>query len=185
MRVVDAPHFNAGSITPGEERASGRTWGRLAQNRLWLIVPILALDLALIGWLPPPLAPGSPGPGIPGWVSLSETVLRVVVMGAPLLMPLSPGTTRFRPALAVYAVGLTAYVAAWVTVVWAPASPWSTSAVGFTALAWTSIIVFTGIGLQSSLRFFPRYRPWMYLLAAAIFTTVHTLPIAIIWNWYY
>ena len=106
-------------------------------------------------------------------------------MGAPLLMPLSLRAPRSKPAIAVYSVRLAAYVAAWVAVVWAPTSAWSTSAVGFTALAWTSIILFTGIGLRSTLRFFPGYRPWMYLTAAALFTAVHTLPIAIIWDWYY
>ena len=75
-----------------------------------------------------------------------------------------------------YSVALTAYVAACVAVVWAPTSAWSTSAVEFTALAWTSILLFTAIGLRSKLRFFPRYRPWMYLGAAALFTAVHTLP---------
>lgn len=168
-----------------EELAPGWNWMQMAQNRFWLIVPILALDLALVGRLPPPLAPGSPGPEIPGWLSLSETVLRVVVMGAPLLMPLSLRAPGSRRALAVYSLGLAAYVAAWVAVVWAPTSAWSTSAVGFTALAWTSIILFTGIGLRSTLRFFPGYRPWMYLGAAALFTAVHTLPIAMIWSWYY
>ena len=84
-----------------------------------------------------------------------------------------------------YFVALAAYVAAWVAVIWAPTSVWSTSAVGFTALAWTSILLFTGIGLRSTLRFVPRYRPWMYLGAAALFTAVHTLHMAIIWNWYY
>lgn len=185
MRVVDSSDSLPRSDTPREEVAPGRTWVQMAQNRFWLIVPILALDLALVGRLPPPLAPGSPGPGIPGWVSLSETVLRVVVMGAPLLMPLSLRAPRSRPAIAAYSVGLAAYVAAWVAVVWAPTSAWSTSAIGFTALAWTSIILFTGIGLRSTLRFFPGYRPWMYLGAAALFTAVHTLPIAIIWDWYY
>ena len=58
-------------------------------------------------------------------------------------------------------------------------------AVGFTALAWTSILVFTGIGLRSTLRFFPRYRPWMYLCTATLFTTVHTVRMAIIWGWHY
>ena len=170
---------------PPSDVAAGRPWVRLAQNRFWLLVPILVLDLALVGRLPPPLAPGSPGPDIPGWVSVSETVLRGVVFGAPLLMPLSLRAPRTRPALAVYAVALTAYIAAWVAVVWAPTSAWSTSAVGFTALAWTSILLFTGIGLRSKLRFFPGYRPWMYLGAAALFTAVHTLHMAIIWDWYY
>jgi len=158
---------------------------RLAQNRFWLLVPILVLDLLLVGKLPPPLAPGSPAPNIPGWLSASKTVLRVVVFGAPLLMPLSLRAPRMRPALAVYSVALAAYVAAWVAVVWAPSSAWSTSAGGFTALAWTSILLLTGIGLRSELRFLPRYRPWMYLGAAALFTDVHTLHMAIIWDSHY
>jgi len=82
-------------------------------------------------------------------------VLRALVMRAPLLMPLSLRAPRSRPALAVYCVGLAAYVGAWVAVVWAPMSAWSTSAVGFTAFAWTSIILFTGMGLRSTLRFLP------------------------------
>ena len=56
---------------------------------------------------------------------------------------------------------------------------------GFTALAWTSVLLFTGIGLRSELRFFPRYRPWMYLGAATLFTVVHTLHMAIIWDFHY
>jgi hypothetical protein len=158
---------------------------RLTQNRFWWLVPVLVLDVALVAQLPPPLAPGSPGPGIPGWVSVSEAVLRGVVFGAPLLMPLSLRAPRTRPALVVYSMAFAAYVAAWVAVIWAPASAWSTSAVGFTALAWTSILLFAGIGLRSELRFVPRHRPWMYLSAAVLFTVFHTLRMAIIWSWYY
>jgi hypothetical protein len=118
-------------------------------------------------------------------VSVSEAVLRRLVFGAPLLMPLSLRAPRTRSVLVVYTSAFTAYAAAWVAVVWARTSTWSTSAVGFTALAWTSILLFTGIGLRSKLRFFPGYRPWMYLCAAALFTVVHTLNMAITWNWYY
>ena len=107
------------------------------------------------------------------------------MFGVPLLMPLSLRAPRTRLVLVVYTSAFTAYAAAWVAVVWARTSTWSTSAVGFTALAWTSILLFTGIGLRSKLRFFPSYRPWMYLCAAALFTVVHTLNMAIIWNWYY
>lgn len=185
MGVSISSQTHPRSDTSRGEVAPGRTWEQWAQNRFWLLVPILVLNLALVGRLPPPLAPGSPGPDIPGWLSVSETVLRVVVFGAPLLMPLSLRAPRTRPALAVYSAGLAAYVAAWVAVVWAPTSEWSTSVVGFTALAWTSIILFTGIGLRSTVHFFPGYRSWMYLGAAALFTAVHTLPMAIIWDWYY
>jgi hypothetical protein len=184
-RRVRHPGPGRPGLGPTSDVAPGRRLVRLAQNRFWLLVPVLVLDLALVGKLPPPLAPGSPGPDIPGWVSVSEAVLRGVVFGAPLLMPLSLRAPSTRPVLAVYSLALTAYVAAWVAVVWAPTSAWSTSAVGFTALAWTSILLFTGIGVRSTLRFFPSYRPWMYLGAAALFTVVHTLNMAIIWNWYY
>jgi hypothetical protein len=108
-----------------------------------------------------------------------------VVLGAPLLMPLSLREAPSRPVFAVYVLGLGAYVGAWAAVVWAPTSAWSSSAVGFTALAWTSIILFLGIGLRSTLRFVPEYRPWMYLGVAALFAVVHTLPMALIWAWSY
>jgi hypothetical protein len=162
-----------------------RSWAQLLRNRFWLVMPMLVLNVALVNVLPGPLAPGSAGPDIPVWVSFLETVLRVVVLGAPLLMPLSLRETPSRPLFAVYVLGLGAYVGAWAAVVWAPTSAWSTSAVGFTALAWTSIILFLGIGLRSTLRFVPGYRPWMYLGVAALFAAVHTVPMALIWAWYY
>ena len=56
---------------------------------------------------------------------------------------------------------------------------------GFTALAWTSILIFTGIDLPSRFRFFPRFRTSTYLGAGALPTVVHTLPMAIIWDWHY
>lgn len=162
---------------------SGSAW-RVVRNRFWLLVPVLALDLALVGSLPAPLAPGSPGPAVPGWLSFSEVVLRVVVVGAPLLMPLSLRTPGAIRALGVYSVGLAAYAAAWAAVVGAPTSAWSTGLVGFTAPAWTSILFFVGIGLGSTLRFVPGYRPWMYLCASTIFAVVHTVPVVMIWSWY-
>jgi hypothetical protein len=157
----------------------------MVRNKFWLIVPILVLDLALTGHLPPPLAPTSVAPVIPVWLELSETVLRVAVLGAPLLMPLSLRAPTSRPVFAVSLVGLGAYTAAWAAVVWAPTSAWSTSLIGFTALSWTSIILFVGIGLRSTMRFIPRYRPWMYLSAALLFTVVHTIPMALMWDSYY
>jgi hypothetical protein len=159
---------------------------QLAQNRFWLIVPILVLNLALVPLLPPPLTPGSAGPDIPDWLSVSEMVLRVVVIGrcaaadAPFAADtpheagacrLPRGTRRLRRGLGGRRLGADQCVEhqrRWVH-----------------ALAWISIIVFTGIGMRSTLRFVPGYRPWMYLSVAALFSAVHTLPIAIIWAWYY
>lgn len=175
----------AGSTAVSDHVSEGPGWVPWVQNRFWLFVPVLLFDLVLVGRLPPPLAPGSAGPDIPSWLTWSETLLRVVVFGAPLLMPLrlrAPGT---RTALTVYGFGLAAYVAAWVAVIWAPASSWSTSVVGFTALAWTPILFLAGIGLRSTLRFVAGYRPWMYLSATILFTAAHTAAMVITWVWYY
>jgi hypothetical protein len=132
-----------------------RPWTQLLQNRFWLVTPMLVLNLLLVNALPVALSPGSAGPDIPVWISLPETVLRVVVLGAPLLMPVSLRERPSRPVLTVYLVGLGAYIGAWVAVVWTPTSTWSTSLIGFTALAWPTVILFAGIGLRSTLRFVP------------------------------
>ncbi len=169
-----------GSRREGEDH--DRSWVQLIQNRFWLLVPVLVLDLALTGRLPPPLAPGSAAPQLPAWLGVAEWGLRIVVLGLPLLMPLSLRTPGARPGLVVYGVGLAAYVAAWVSVVWAPTSAWSTSAVGLSAPAWTSILFLVGVGWGSSVRSLPGYRPWMYLVAAAAFTVAHTVPVLLAWG---
>jgi len=111
-----------------------------------------------------------------------ETALRVVVVGTPLLMPLSLRTAGARTALVIYVGGLAGYIAAWIAVIWAPASTWSTSVVGFTAPAWTSILFLAGIGWGSSVRCLRGYRPWMYLAVAALFTVAHTISVTMAWS---
>lgn len=174
-----------GSTAASEHVFEGPWWVPWVQNRFWLFVPVLLLDSLLVGNLPPPLTPGIAGPDVPWWLAVSENVLRVVVIGTTLLMPLSLRAPGTRTALTVYAFGLVSYIAAWAAVVWAPTSPWSTSVVGFTALAWTSILFLTGMGIRSTVRFVPGYRPWMYLSAAVLFTAAHTAPMVITWAWYY
>jgi len=99
--VVDPSATRRPSDPAHGDVATGWTWVQVAQNRFWLLVPVLVLNLLLVGKLPPPLAPGSPGPDLPGWLSLSESVLRGIVFLVPLLMPLSLRTSGTKPALAV------------------------------------------------------------------------------------
>ena len=96
-------------------------------------------------------------------------------------MPLRVRRPTQDGALALYAAGLLAYVSAWAAVIAGPGSAWSQSPLGFTAPAWTSLIWLAGIGRHSRLPW-KRYRPWMYLAAAILFTAVHTLHAAIIWS---
>jgi hypothetical protein len=89
----------------------------MVRNRFWLIVPILGLDRSRTGHFLLPLASTSVAPVIPVWPELSETLLRVAVLGASLLMPLSLHAPTSRPVFAFYLVGLGAYPAAWAAVV--------------------------------------------------------------------
>lgn len=151
------------------------------QNRFWLILPVLALDLSLSNQLPRAFQGESFLKDIPQWVTFTENFLRVLVVGMPLLMPLRPLRST-RKVLALYALGLTAYAGSWLAVVFVPTSAWSMSFTGFTAPAWTSIIWLAAIGLQSSVRGVRAYRPWIFLALAALFTAVHTLHAVIVWN---
>lgn len=161
----------------GPASVSEHSWLR---NRLWLVLPVLALNAALSPQLPrtyaqEPFAAG--GPAVLAGLAVAENVLRFLLCASPVLMRPAP----CRRALLIYACGLSAYAGAWLAVVAAPDSSWSTSLIGFTAPAWTSLFWLAGIGWGSKLHFVPRYRPWMYGVAAVAFTTVHTVSFAAVW----
>ncbi|MBD7996635.1 hypothetical protein H9639_15155 [Arthrobacter sp. Sa2CUA1] len=148
------------------------------RNRFWLVLVALLLNAALTPLLPPAYLPESFNEGIPAALLVSEVLLRTVVVVLPVLMPLPAP----RLALAVYTAGVLLYAGAWAAVIWAPASTWSTSLIGFTAPAWVPLVWLCGVGLGSTLRFVSGYRPWMYLAAAAAFTAVHTAHTALAWT---
>lgn len=158
----------------GPSPAPEHSWLR---NRFWLVLPVLALNASLAPHLPQTYAPEAFSAGIPAGLAAAENALRLLVCAVPLLMPLAP----CRPALLLYGCGLGAYAGAWLAVMAAPGSTWSASLIGFTAPAWTSLFWLAGIGWGSRLRFVPRYRPWMYWVAAVSFTAVHTLSTGLVW----
>lgn len=168
----------AGDIRPGR---GGRAW---LANRFWLVLPPLLLNVPLTPALPAAYRPDVFSAGLPVGLEAAETVLRLLVSTAPLLMPLRPPDLRpggwGKQGFALYTSGLLAYAAAWAAVIAAPDSAWSQSPVGFTAPAWTSLIWLAGIGWHSRLPW-KRYHPWMYLAAVVLFTTVHTAHAALVW----
>jgi hypothetical protein len=78
------------------------------QNRFWLILPVLSLDLSLSNQLPRAFQGESFLKDIPQWVTFTENFLRVPVVAMPLLIPLRPLRSA-RQVLALYGSGLTAY----------------------------------------------------------------------------
>jgi len=150
---------------------------------LWLVVPILLVNLFFAGQLPPMYARSVFWHDIPAVVAYGENVLRTLVIAVPLLMPLSLRGRRRRVGFAVYLAGLIAYLAAWFALILAPDSAWSTSAVGLLAPAYTPLVWAVGIGLVGQPRYLPAVvRTWAYPAVAVLFTAFHLLHAATVYH---
>lgn len=140
-----------------------------------LLVPILLWNVFLAGSLPRGYSVEVFWNDIPQAVGLPENFLRVLVFALPLLMPLRVKTKRQRLGLVIYLTGVAFYFMSWVMQIRAPTSTWSSSALGFTAPAYTTAIWLVGIGLIGDRLFlrFP-YRPTLYITIAMAFVAIHT-----------
>jgi len=144
------------------------------------MLPVLAINLAFAGALPPAYRPGSFWAGIPGWLALAENAGRVAVTALPLAMAIGRSTARQRLGLVLYGIGLLAYAAGWAMLVLAPESGWSTSLFGFSAPAWLPALWLIGIGLAGR-----PYRGWvrpLFWLAALVFLASHTAHAALVFS---
>ena len=74
-----------------------------------------------------------------------------------------------------YLAGMIAYLGAWLMLIYAPQSGWSTSLAGSMAPAYTPLVWLTGIGMigtRLSVRWIP-FHPWGYTVSAAVFLICH------------
>ena len=152
-------------------------FARYAANCFWLMLPPLAISGLLGGLLPPVFQPDVFWRDIPPALAWPESVLRVLVTGLPLLMPLSLQTPRQRLGAVIYCLGVLAYALAWWPLIAMPDSAWSTSAVGFAAPAYTPLLWLAGIGLIGT-RADTRLQRWVgrgYAMSAAGFVVCHIL----------
>ena len=94
-----------------------------------------------------------------------KQALRVAVFLWPLLLPLRWRDQQSRAGLAVYALGLLIYCAAWLPLIYLPEAAWSQSAAGLLAPAYTPLIWLAGIALIGG--------SWPYALLSLLFVGVH------------
>lgn len=147
-----------------------------------LTVPILVWNAVCTRFLPPALASHEFSRDIPPLVMYGENTLRIVVMVLPFVMPLEVVTRGQRRGLLLFAVGTVFYVLAWVPLMIAPQSPWSTSWLGFVAPAYTPIVWLTGLGLVGRRLYVPSpYRRWMYIALACGFVVFHVTHASIVY----
>ena len=64
-----------------------------------------------------------------------------------VFMPLRISTQRQKTGLVIYIVGAILYILSWVPLILFPQSAWSTSLIGFSAMAYTPLVWLIGIGL--------------------------------------
>ena len=139
-----------------------------------LTLPILAWNVVCTRYLPAPLASSAFNRDIPPLVLFSENTLRIAVMVLPFLMPLDVTTTVQRRGLWLFVAGALVYVIAWIPLMVAPQSAWSTSRAGFLAPAYTPLLWLIGLGLTGGRLYGPvPFKPWIYLVLACAFVAVH------------
>jgi hypothetical protein len=148
----------------------------------WLLVPAMVWNVALTEHLPPAFSHTEFWRGIPAPLAVAENGLRVVVFALPFFMPLDLAAPTARRALLVYTAGMLVYFASWLALILSPASAWSTSALGFTAPAYTPFVWLLGIALLGRELFRGAfYRWWMYLVLSLAFLTTHVLHAAMVY----
>lgn len=147
-----------------------------------LLVPAMLWNVALAGHLPPAFRPSEFWREIPAPLAVAENGLRVLVFALPFFMPLrlsAPAATR---GWVIYTAGTLVYFASWLALILSPASSWSTSALGFTAPAYTPVLWLLGIALIGRQLFWGAfYRWWMYLVLALAFLTAHVTHTALVY----
>lgn len=139
-----------------------------------LLIPASLWNIAFTARLPSSFALAEFWRDIPAPLAFAENGLRVAVFVLPFFMPLNlaaPG--RMRPLL-VFVAGTLIYFASWLMLILFPTSAWSTSALGFSAPAYTPFLWLLGIALLGRQLFWGTfYRWWMYLALALAFLAAH------------
>ena len=152
-------------------------------NCFLLTLPVLIWNLILTTKLPPAYQPNVFGHSIPPWITYGETTFRSIVFLLALLMPLGLATDTQKKGLFLYTIGLLAYFASWVPLIYFPASSWSQSWPGFMAPAYTPFVWLTGIGfIGHSFSINLRFHRWYFLLMALLFILFHTLHTYLIYS---
>jgi uncharacterized membrane protein YqaE (UPF0057 family) len=151
-----------------------------------LTVPILVWNVVCARFLPPALASNEFSRDIPQLVTYGENTLRTVVMVLPFLMPLEMVDVVQRRGVWLFVVGTLLYIFAWVPLMIAPQSGWSTSWPGFVAPAYTPLLWLAGLGLIGR-RLYVRspYRRWMYIALASGFVAFHVTHTSIVYARHY
>lgn len=147
-----------------------------------LLIPVGVWNIALIASLPPIFA-SAEWRDIPAPLALAESILRLPIFVLPFLMPLNLASPVRSNALLIFVAGNLLYFASWLALILFPSSPWSSSALGFAAPAYTPALWLLGISLIGRELFWGTfYRWWMYAVLAIAFLVAHISHVALVFT---
>jgi len=158
--------------------AKGYIW-----NCVWLMAPVLLLNVLLMKKLPAAYQPEVFWRDIPMWIRAGENALRAAIFVLPILMPLRVIRAGQEIGLLLYCLGLILYFTSWSLQVWFPKTRWSASRWGFMAPSYTPLIWLAGIALIGDSLYLPLpYSPWVYVALSVVFLTFHNLHVWIVYS---
>jgi hypothetical protein len=152
------------------------------RSGFWLTIPILLWNVIFASRLPAQFLPDIFSKDIPTLVIYGEGILRTVVFGMPLFFSVGIASKTQKQGAIWYLGGTVIYFLAWLPLLFAADSAWSTSMIGFLAPAYTPLLWLIGLGLLGGQFYFSaRYRPVYYLAPVVIFLIFHITHTAIVY----
>ncbi|MGA2349589.1 MAG: hypothetical protein ABSF70_04075 [Terracidiphilus sp.] len=146
------------------------------RNCFWLIVPVMLMNVLLMGKLPKMYQSEVFSRSIPVWVVAGENIFRLGIFVLPLLMQLQITRPGQKTGIVLYLAGLILYFSSWAMQIWFPNNQWSASRWGFMAPSYTPLVWLIGIALVGDSLYVPiYYSPWIYIGLSAVFLIFHNL----------
>jgi hypothetical protein len=127
-------------------------------NGMWLLAPVMAWNILLTARLPAAFSREVFWREIPRAISIPENTLRIGLFALPGVTMFEVSSTEIAGWLA-YGLGLAAYLASWLALIYRPQSWWSRHAVGFLAPAYTPSLWLAGVALSTTS--YVGYEPWI------------------------
>jgi len=151
-------------------------------NCFLLLLPVFLWNIALFSKLPKGYTEEI-WDNVPSWVNMTEFILRTLAYLLPLVLIFSLETKSQKIGFGLYLIGLLIYFSSWLMQIYYPNSNWSTSLVGFMALAFTPVIWLVAIGIISQQSFvdIPQIRT-IYFIISMAFVVVHTYHSYLVYN---
>jgi hypothetical protein len=152
-------------------------------NGFVLTIPILVWNGIYTSRLPELFSPDTFDRYTPNFILISEKVFRFTIFLMPLVLRLDISTPIGKTGSGVYLFGVLVYFLAWLLLIYAPASRWSNSILGFCAPAYTPLIWLVGISLMTDSYFFDiSYSRGHFILPAMCFLFFHIMHTAEVYN---